>query len=107
VTRLATPQFQCLAGISRRDITPPVGIYHRMWGAALHDQATGVHRPLTATVLRLQSLPKPIANGSADANSSANPKLLISLDHCILESPERRPSRTPPQRLPTSTPALS
>lgn len=37
------------------DITPPVGIYHRMWGAARHDKATGVHRPLLADVLILES----------------------------------------------------
>ncbi len=37
--------------MSRVDITPPVGIYHRMWGAARHDRATGVHRPLQGDVL--------------------------------------------------------
>ena len=50
-----TPQALCRAGVARRDITPPVGIYHRMWGAATHDRATGVHRPLLATVLVLES----------------------------------------------------
>lgn len=38
-------------GMARVDITPPVGIYHRMWGAARHDRATGVHRPLYGDVL--------------------------------------------------------
>jgi hypothetical protein len=38
-------------GWARADITPPTGIYHRMWGAARHDRATGVHRPLAADVL--------------------------------------------------------
>ena len=38
-------------GISRADITPPIGIYHRMWGAARHDRATGVHRPQIADVM--------------------------------------------------------
>jgi hypothetical protein len=37
--------------MARADVTPPVGIYHRMWGAARHDRATGVHRPLLADVL--------------------------------------------------------
>ena len=46
-----TPQSVCLLGVARCDVTPPVGIYHRMWGAATHDRATGVHRPLTATAL--------------------------------------------------------
>lgn len=87
MTSLPAPQFRCLAGTARRDITPPVGIYHRMWGAALHDQATGVHRPLTATVLRLQ--PQPDAAG-VQLNRAAAAQLLISLDHCILESSEMR-----------------
>lgn len=38
-------------GLARADITPPVGIYHRMWGAARHDQSSGVHRPLLADVM--------------------------------------------------------
>ena len=39
----------CRFGVARRDVTPPVGIYSRSWGAATHDVAEGVHRPLTAT----------------------------------------------------------
>ncbi len=46
--------FRGLIGVARRDITPPVGIYARMWGAAKHDKAEGIHRPLTLTVLTLQ-----------------------------------------------------
>lgn len=40
-------------GLGRAQITPPKGIYHRMWGAARHDRAAGVHRPLQADVLLL------------------------------------------------------
>lgn len=39
----------CAFGVARRDVTPPVGIYNRSWGASTHDVAEGVHRPLTAT----------------------------------------------------------
>jgi hypothetical protein len=42
-------------GVAREDITPPVGIYCRNWGAAKHDTAEGVHRPLTLTALTMQS----------------------------------------------------
>jgi hypothetical protein len=35
--------------VATRDVTPPVGIYARSWGAAAHDAAEGVHRPLAAT----------------------------------------------------------
>jgi hypothetical protein len=46
--------FAGLIGVSRRDITPPAGIYSRMWGAAKHDVALGVHRPLTLSLMTLQ-----------------------------------------------------
>lgn len=72
------PQSHCLAGAARGDITPPVGIYHRMWGAALHDRSTGVHRPLTATVLYLQSRDEP----------SQRPLVVIALDHCLFWAKE-------------------
>ena len=48
-------QSFCRGAIARRDITPPVGIYHRMWGAATHERATGIHRPLLATALAMAS----------------------------------------------------
>lgn len=75
-TRVDTPQTRCRAAFARADITPPVGIYHRMWGAALHDRATGVHRPLTATALWLESLK---GKGS---------QLVVGLDHCLLDGVE-------------------
>lgn len=74
------PQSRCLAGVARDDITPPVGIYHRMWGAAMHDRSTGVHRPLTATVLCL--------NGIHADRSGKDPKVIVALDHCLLRTEE-------------------
>src|SRR5436190_11365445 len=47
--------FTGLIGVAREDITPPVGIYARSWGAAKHDVAEGIHRPLTLTCLTFQS----------------------------------------------------
>lgn len=64
----ALPSFGGRIGVARKDITPPVGIYARNWGAAAHDVAEGVHRPLTATALTLQQ-------SDADA-----PLVLLSLD---------------------------
>ena len=37
-------------GIAEIDITPPVGIYNRCWGAATHETAAGIHRPLIANM---------------------------------------------------------
>jgi hypothetical protein len=38
-------------GVARAPITPPEGIYARLWGSATHDIPRGVHRPLLATCL--------------------------------------------------------
>jgi Neutral/alkaline non-lysosomal ceramidase, N-terminal len=40
---------RCRFGVASRDVTPPVGIYARSWGAATHEAAEGVHRPFAAT----------------------------------------------------------
>ena len=53
-------------GVSRREITPPVGIYSRNWGAARHDTATSVHRPLTLNALSIQSDSAPLILVDAD-----------------------------------------
>jgi hypothetical protein len=46
----------CNVGVATRDVTPPVGIYARSWGAATHDTAEGVHRPFAATAAVLGPL---------------------------------------------------
>jgi hypothetical protein len=69
---LDTPQSRCRCGVARRDITPPVGIYHRTWGAATHDRATGVHRPLTATALALES------------EDGTDTQVIVAVDLCLL-----------------------
>ena len=56
ITRVKAPTSRLHFGYARCDITPPVGIYHRMWGAARHDQATGVHRPLQADIVIAEPL---------------------------------------------------
>jgi hypothetical protein len=75
MTAIEFPQSRVRAGVARGDITPPVGIYHRMWGAATHDRSTGVHRPLTATVLCL---------AAADGDAAPEPLAFIGVDHCLL-----------------------
>lgn len=47
--------FHGRIGIAREDITPPIGIYSRNWGAAKHDTADSIHRPLTLTALTIAS----------------------------------------------------
>lgn len=81
--QMITPQTRCRAGVARGDITPPVGMYHRMWGAALHDRSTGVHKPLQANLLWLE--PRVTAEGS--------PRVIVSLDHCILDLDDSRQMR--------------
>ncbi len=63
------PSFAGLVAVARRDITPPVGIYARLWGAAKHDQAKGIHRRMTLTAVAIASRDNP-----------SSPALLISMD---------------------------
>jgi hypothetical protein len=81
ITEVNTPQSHCRFGLAWADITPPVGIYHRMWGAAKHERATGVHRPLRSTVAIFEA---------ADAHSSSSDtrQVLVALDHCVLGAVE-------------------
>jgi hypothetical protein len=51
---LAPSTFTGQAGLARTDITPPVGIFCRNWGAALHDTAQGIHRPLLLTAFAIR-----------------------------------------------------
>jgi hypothetical protein len=67
-----TPQSRCRFAITHGDITPPADIYHRMWGAAKHDRATGIHRPLRATITLLAPL------------EGDERQFLIALDHCVM-----------------------
>lgn len=75
MTHVDFPQSICRFAIAHGDITPPADIYHRMWGAAKHEQATGVHRPLRATVA---------AFAAAEESDDGGEQILIALDHCVL-----------------------
>jgi hypothetical protein len=87
MTRVDTPQTRCRAAFTRADITPPAGIYHRMWGAALHERATGVHRPLTATAMLLEAI------------DGGGRLLVLGLDHCLLEAIETQAIKSKIQSL--------
>lgn len=53
---LRNPQgFSGKMGLARRDITPPIGIYSRCWGAATFDCAEALHHPFTVTALVLEA----------------------------------------------------
>ena len=71
------PSARCRAGVARRDVTPPVGIQSRSFGAALHETAEGVHRPFTATALAL-----------AELEGDGGPMLLLAVDIGWLEKDE-------------------
>src|SRR5688572_326027 len=73
-TVVRTPTSRCRVGIAHADITPPVGIYHRMWGAAKHERAAGIHRPLRVTVLVIEPT----------TENAGSRRFLVALDHCLL-----------------------
>lgn len=78
-TLVSTPTSICRLGVSGRDITPSVGMYHRMWGAAKHDRSTGIHRPLRASAVVLEP---------HEAGQTGSRQVLVSLDHCLFRPPE-------------------
>ncbi|QDU79988.1 hypothetical protein Pla110_17100 [Polystyrenella longa] len=63
--------FQARFGIARVEITPPIGIYLRNWGAAKFDTADSIHRPLYLTALTISSL---------DDESTEPPLIMVSGD---------------------------
>ena len=80
-TKHRNPSFLGLIGVSKEDITPPVGIYARNWGAALHDVAVGIHKPLVLVCITFQTKKdeKPLVLISADLGwwKSADDELFV------------------------------
>lgn len=70
ITVESIPTSRLRFGLARIDVTPPVGIYHPMWGAARHHRATGVHRPLTAEAMVFAPL-----------DGSRQPLVRLQIDH--------------------------
>lgn len=52
---VTNPSFSGLIGVSQADITPPAGIYAKNWGAATHETAEGIHKPLFLTCITFRS----------------------------------------------------
>lgn len=69
-----TPQSRCRFALARQDITPPVGAYHRLWGAATHEVSTAVHRPCLCAVLLFQP----------EHSADTLPQVLVSVDLCFI-----------------------
>lgn len=68
--------FAGLIGIAHADITPPIGIYAKNWGAAVTEASTGIHRPLKLSCITFQS------------SKSDIPLVLISADFCVWRNSE-------------------
>ena len=76
LTEDPTPQCRCRFALKWCDITPPADIYHRMWGAAKHERATGIHRPLRATATVFAPM------------EGSERQILLALDHCVMGANE-------------------
>ena len=66
------------AGVGRSDITPPIGIAHAGWGAAIHERAEGIHMPFHSTTLY-------VTNGELELAILAGQQVLSLVDE--LSSP--------------------
>ncbi len=73
------------AGVGRSDMTPPVGIAHGGWGAAIHERAEGVHMPFYCTALYVTDGDLELAIADLDAGIIPN-----DLDAAIREEVEAR-----------------
>ena len=71
--KVIIPTSHLLFGHTRVDITPPVGIFQRLWGAAKHYQVTGIHKTLYADIITLNSL-----------NANKHPLIIVTLDMCTM-----------------------
>lgn len=76
-----TLQTSVQFGLARRDVTPPVGIYLRLWPRTTEDRATGVHRPLTATAVVLRN--------AAGVMDETDEQIIVAIDLCILRTDEQ------------------
>lgn len=75
-------------GIARVDITPPVGIAARNWGAAKHDVADSIHRPLTLTAMTLAAAPgeQVLVYLDADLGGWKSPQTFRKMQTRLLET---------------------
>ena len=89
------PSFHGRIGIARTDITPPIGIYSRNWGAAKHDVASSIHRPLTLSALVLNSLSggQPLVFVDADLGWWKTPTTYHNFSTRLLETLKLSPER--------------
>jgi hypothetical protein len=71
--KVLIPSSRVLFACERVNITPPAGIFQRLWGASKHYQSTGYSRPLYADIVAFNSL----GNG-------VEPLLLVELDMCTM-----------------------
>jgi hypothetical protein len=92
-----TPMSRVQFGLARRDITPPIGIYHPLWGAARHHQATGIHRSLTAEIMAFGDVAdqnaKPFIRVQMDACGFVDPEYFEALVHAVCEGADVLPTQ--------------
>ena len=68
-------EARAVIGVSRRDITPPFGIYGPVWGFSTHDGSSrGTHKPIYATALAITAQPggKPTVIVALDLGTSGD-----------------------------------
>lgn len=96
-TCITMPTFVGRVGLARRDITPPVGIYHKCWGAAKHFRAERVHRPLFVDVVVIA----PVEQGAGAPMLRIQLDLLAlaNVDHAALVDCAARSTGIPRDRI--------
>lgn len=86
--------FTGFIGVSQEDITPPLAVYSRNWGAAENDVAEGIHKPLKLTCITFQisKSDKPLVLISADLGWWKSAEDERNLRYSILKEIDLEPS---------------
>lgn len=71
--QVKVPGFRGLAGVARRDVTPPVGIRARNWGPADWNASQGTHRAMTLTAIALAQETPGSASSRRTPDGAARP----------------------------------
>lgn len=93
--QVKVPGFRGLAGVARRDVTPPVGIRARNWGPADWNASRGTHRAMTLTAIALAQETPGSASSRPTPDGAAHPGRVSTPDGAARPEPTGAPRVEP------------
>lgn len=93
--QVKVPGFRGLAGVARRDVTPPVGIRARNWGPADWNASRGTHRAMTLTAIALAQETEGTSPSRSTPDGAAHPAQTGTPDGAARPEPSTAPRVEP------------